>query len=189
RQIGSDETVRVRTFQETLRADESVIYQQFVGLPPGVYTVTVTVRDRNAPASTRQERTETVPRFAGRALRSPIPVYEGPGRTGRGQLPKLLVNPRATLGYGGDPLRLFVEAYGLLRGVPLLVRGCPQGGTGVAVATVLQRHRPGAHDAGERGARSVLPPRADREPTLSRERRPGLADGPGRGVHHAGRTR
>src|SRR5439155_674546 len=34
RQIASDETVRIRTFQETLRADESVIFQQFVGLRP-----------------------------------------------------------------------------------------------------------------------------------------------------------
>ena len=136
RQIGSDETVRVRTFQETLRADESVIYQQFVGLPPGVYTVTVTVRDRNAPASTRQERTDTVPRFAGRALSSPIPVYEGPGRTGRAQLPKLLVNPRATLPYGGDTLRFYVEAYGLLRGARLVARGFDLSGTEVAHDTV-----------------------------------------------------
>src|SRR5207245_7594393 len=135
RQIGSDETVRVRTFQETLRADESVIYQQFVGGPPGVYTVTVTVRDRNAPASTRQERTETVPRFAGRALSSPIPVYEGPGRTGRAQLPKLLVNPRATLPYGGDTLRFYVEAYGLLRGARLVARGLNLRGPGVGTAT------------------------------------------------------
>ncbi len=80
RQVASDETVRVRTFQETLRGDESVIYQQFVGLRPGVYTVSVTVRDRNNPATTRQEHVDTVPRFAGRALSSPIPVYQGAGR-------------------------------------------------------------------------------------------------------------
>src|SRR5438132_1234614 len=39
RQIGSDEQVRVHNFQETLRTDESVIYQQFVIVPPGVYYV------------------------------------------------------------------------------------------------------------------------------------------------------
>ena len=33
RQIGRDEQVRVRTFQETLRTDESIICQQFVTLP------------------------------------------------------------------------------------------------------------------------------------------------------------
>src|SRR5574341_682479 len=43
RQIGSDEQVRVRNFQETLRTDESVIFQQFVTLPPGDYQVMVLV--------------------------------------------------------------------------------------------------------------------------------------------------
>src|SRR5688572_29379828 len=42
RQFASDETVRVRAFQETLRADESVIYQKFIAVPPGIYRVTVT---------------------------------------------------------------------------------------------------------------------------------------------------
>ena len=136
RQIASDETVRIRTFQETLRADESVIFQQFVGLRPGVYTVTVTVRDRNAPAATRQERVDTVPRFAGRALSSPIPVYEGAGRTGVADLPKLLVNPRATLPYGGDTLRFYVEAYGMPPGARLTARALDQRGTAVAHDTV-----------------------------------------------------
>ena len=50
RQIGSDEQVRVRNFQETLRSDESVIFQQFVTLPPGIYYVMAMVRDRNGPS-------------------------------------------------------------------------------------------------------------------------------------------
>ncbi|HYU00827.1 MAG TPA: GWxTD domain-containing protein [Gemmatimonadales bacterium] len=136
RQIASDETVRIRTFQETLRADESVIYQQFVGLRPGVYTVTVTVRDRNAPAATRQERVDTVPRFAGRGLSSPLPVYEGAGRTSVAGPPKLLVNPRATLPFGGDTLRFYVEAYGMPPGARLTARALDQTGTAVAQDTV-----------------------------------------------------
>ena len=136
RQIASDETVRIRTFQETLRADESVIYQQFVGLHPGVYTVTVTVRDRNAPAATRQERVDTVPRFAGRGLSSPLPVYEGAGRTSVAGPPKLLVNPRATLPFGGDTLRFYVEAYGMPPGARLTARALDQTGTAVAQDTV-----------------------------------------------------
>jgi len=136
RQIASDETVRIRTFQETLRADESVIYQQFVGLRPGVYTVTVTVRDRNAPAATRQERVDTVPRFAGRGLSSPLPVYEGAGRASVAGPPKLLVNPRATLPFGGDTLRFYVEAYGMPPGARLTARALDQTGTAVAQDTV-----------------------------------------------------
>jgi len=75
RQIGSDEQVRVRNFQETLRTDESVIYQQFVMVPPGVYFVMAMVRDRNGPAYARAERADTAPRFAGPALTEPIAVY------------------------------------------------------------------------------------------------------------------
>ena len=136
RQIASDETVRVRTFQETLRGDESVIYQQFVGLRPGVYTVSVTVRDRNNPATTRQEHLDTVPRFAGRALSAPIPVYQGAGRSRVADLPQFLVNPRATLPYGADTLRFYIEAYGLPPGIRLAARGFDQSGAEVAHDTV-----------------------------------------------------
>ncbi|HYT70466.1 MAG TPA: GWxTD domain-containing protein [Gemmatimonadales bacterium] len=136
RQLASDQTIRVRTFQETLRADESVIYQQFVGLPPGVYTITVAVRDRNSPSSARQERADTVPRLAGRALSSVIPIYEGAGRAGLAELPKLLVNTRATLPYGGDSLRFYVEAYGVPAGTRLAARALDQGGVEVARDTI-----------------------------------------------------
>lgn len=136
RQVASEETVRVRTFQETLRADESVIYQQFVGLRPGVYTVTVTVRDRNSPSSTRQERSDTVPRFSGQALSSLIPIYEGSGRPSPAELPKLLANTRATLPYGGDSLRFYIEAYGMPPGTRLAARAFDQSGVQIAGDTV-----------------------------------------------------
>ena len=114
RQIARDEQVRVRSFQETLRGDESVIFQQFVTLPPGPYTVSVMVRDRNGPAFARTERVDTAPNLWSRpGLTRPIPVYEGVGRTQTAILPVLLANPRATLPYGSDTLRFYVEAYGL----------------------------------------------------------------------------
>lgn len=112
RQIGSDERVRVRNFQETLRTDESVIYQQFLMLPPGVYYVMAMVRDRNGPAFARAERADTAPRFAGPALTEPIAVYTAQGRATRSAVPKLVANPRATLPYGPDSMRFYVERYG-----------------------------------------------------------------------------
>src|SRR2546422_4432227 len=136
RHLTSDETVRVRTFQETQRGDESVIYQQFVDLAPGPYVVSVTLRDRNSPSSARQERSDTVPRFAGRGFSSPIPIYEGRGRTRLAELPKLLVNTRATLPYGGDSLRFYIEAYGLPRGARLAVRAVNRDSIAVATDTV-----------------------------------------------------
>jgi len=123
RQIGSDEQVRVRNFQETLRSDESVIFQQFVTLPPGIYYVMAMVRDRNGPAFARAERADTAPRFAGTAMTKPIAVYTAVGRPERRALPKLVANPRATLPYGPDSLRFYVERYGVRpAGEPIVAR-------------------------------------------------------------------
>jgi len=112
RQIGSDEQVRVRNFQETLRSDESVIFQQFLTLPPGPYYVMAMVRDRNGPAYARAERADTAPRFASPATAKPIAVYTAAGRSRRGDVPRLVANPRATLPYGPDSMRFYVERYG-----------------------------------------------------------------------------
>ncbi len=112
RQIDSDEQVRVRNFQETLRTDESVIFQQFLTLPPGVYYVMAMVRDRNGPAFARAERADTAPRFAGSGMTRPIAVYTAEGRPERGAAPKLVANPRATLPYGPDSMRFYIERYG-----------------------------------------------------------------------------
>ena len=112
RQIARDEQVRVRSFQETLRSDESVIFQQFVTLAPGTYRISVTVRDRNGSAVARAERVDTAPRFAGQGVNRPLAVYTAEGRTQRSALPKLVANPRATLPYGADSIRFYVEVYG-----------------------------------------------------------------------------
>ena len=128
RQFAGDEAVRVRTFQETLRADESVIYQQFIGVAPGTYRVTVTVRDRSGPAASHRERTDTVPRFAGQGMTAPLAVYQSSGRTRASVVPQLLVNPRATVSYGADTLRFYVEAYGERPGARMVARALDQGG-------------------------------------------------------------
>jgi len=154
RQFASDEAVRVRTFPETVRGDESVIYQQFITVPPGIYQVTVTVRDRNGPAASHRERTDTVPRFAGQGMSAPLAVYQGAGRTRASDVPKLLVNPRATVSYGADTLRFYVEAYGERPGARLVARALDPGGHEIwrdtvalagteALATGLALLRPG----------------------------------------------
>ena len=111
-----DETVRVRSFQETLRADESVIFQQYLNIPPGPCALSVVVRDRDGVGASRQEVTDTVPRFGDVGLSSPIPIYEGIGRDRRDTVPTLISNPRATLPYGNDTLSFYVEAYGFPAG-------------------------------------------------------------------------
>lgn len=119
RTITRDETVRVRSFQETLRADESVIFQQYVSVPPGPCTIAIVVRDRDAVGASRQEVVDTIPSFAGPTLSTPIPVYEGAGRSRRDTVPALVSNPRATLPYGNDTLFFYVEAYNLPAGNPI----------------------------------------------------------------------
>jgi GWxTD domain-containing protein len=112
RQVDSEEQVRVRTFQETLRSDESVIFQRFVEVPPGIYYVTAMVRDQNGPAFARAARIDTVPRFSDLGMSKPITVYTADGRLRRADFPKLVANPRATLPYGPDSMRFYVERYG-----------------------------------------------------------------------------
>ncbi len=136
RQVTSDQVVRVRGFQETLRADESIIFQQFLTLGAGVYHVSVLVRDRNGPALGRQERVDTVPAYTRRSLATPIAVYEGPGRGDAAERPKLLANPRATLPYGSDTLRFYVEGYGLAEPARLALRVIDHGGSDVLEDTV-----------------------------------------------------
>jgi GWxTD domain-containing protein len=117
-----DETVRVRTFNETLRVDESIVYQQMFALQPGIYSASVIVRDRNSPAYAEAQLIDTIPRFEGEGLSEPITTYQGAGRSRRDTLPDLLVNPRATLGYGSDSLRFYVEGYDLPAGTHLAAR-------------------------------------------------------------------
>ena len=131
-----EEAIRVRGFQETLRADESVIFQHFLTLAPGDYAVTVLVRDRNGPNFARQEAKVVVPRFTGRGLSSLVPYYEGPGRREADDLPRLLLNPRATLPYGGDSLRFYVEVYGT-RGAGLLAARAVDGAGAVVWADTV----------------------------------------------------
>ncbi len=111
-QVVRDETVRVRTFQETQRTDESVIFQHTLTLRPGAYELSMLVRDRNSPNVARAQDSDTVPVLAGRGIASPIPYYEGTGRTRLSDLPRVVVNPRATLPYGADSLKFYFEVYG-----------------------------------------------------------------------------
>lgn len=131
RQLGSDQAVRVATTGETRRADESVIFQQFIHLPPGELTVTVVVRDRNALKSTRDDGLLQVPTFGtGRPmLSSLVPVYRGTPRVARRSLPTILVNPRATSPQGADTLIFYLEGYDVDPGTAVTLQARHTDGT------------------------------------------------------------
>ena len=111
RSVARDETVRVSSVRETQRRDESVVFQEFLRVPPGAYQLRVVVRDANSPAVATAGALDTVPRFAGPSLSAPIPIYDGSGRGQLAAVPQLVVNPRGALHYGPDSLRLYVEGY------------------------------------------------------------------------------
>jgi len=104
RTIEATEQVRVPTFRETSRTDESIIWQQFLRLAPGRYTLTVSVKDESSIRASSEEVTLDVPRLLPDGLTSAVPVYEAIPRQVIDSLPRLLARPRATFVYGVDSL-------------------------------------------------------------------------------------
>ena len=119
-----EEAVTVGTFQETQRADETLVFQQAFLLPPGDYTVTVVVRDPGAGLFSRAESQITVPTFAAGSIGAPVLVYRARPRPDLWTEPNIVLNPRGTVAHGGDSLTVLIEAYGLPgpTKVPFLMR-------------------------------------------------------------------
>jgi hypothetical protein len=111
-QVARDERIRVSNFRETLRTEESVIFQQIVPVLAGDYVLSITVRDRNGPNVSRNQVTLRVPGLVAPAVSGPIAVYEAAPRTSLSALPTLVANPRNAVAYGSDSLRFYVESYG-----------------------------------------------------------------------------
>ena len=107
------QTVRVSSYKETTRGDESVIFQQYLRLPPGAYTLALTVRDAESARAVTREIPLIVRGFGGgTAVSSAIPVYQADLRARRDTLPMLVPNPRATAIFGQDTaLSMYVESY------------------------------------------------------------------------------
>lgn len=105
----SNQTVRVVSFKETQRGEESVLFQQQLLVPPGNYSIAVLVRDGGTSRSGTQERTVDVPRFGDRPS-TPIIAFEVTARTNVATGPVLLANARSTIVLGRDSeLPLYVE--------------------------------------------------------------------------------
>ncbi len=136
-QFPADEEVRVAAFQETLRRDESVVFQRFLHLPPGVVEATVAVRDRYGAGFSRAVGSLDVPRYGvGPGLSAFVPVYEGSSRTAVADRPPVVVNPRATARYGTDTLTFYLEAYDVAPGARAVVRAVDAAGDEVWRDTV-----------------------------------------------------
>jgi GWxTD domain-containing protein len=109
-----DEVIRVESFLETQRNDESVIVEQGFLLVPGSYTLAVTVRDPSSNAASRAEQPVEVPSFAAGGITAPILVYNAQPRSSTGDSLQMVLNPRGTVANGGgDSLMMYVEGYRL----------------------------------------------------------------------------
>ena len=105
--------VRVASYKETSRGDESLIFQQYIRLAPQVYALNLTVRDVESGRTTVRDVNVTVPRIGVPGYSSAVPVYEAEPRLRRDTLPVLVPNARATAVFGQDSsLMVYVERYG-----------------------------------------------------------------------------
>jgi GWxTD domain-containing protein len=111
-QASTTSMVRVASFQEAQRSDESIFFHQGFLLAPGAYDLTVIVRDLSANTSSRVERTVDVPLFGPGSVSIPSMVYEVRARTAVAESLHAVLNPRGTVANGGsDTLFLYVEGY------------------------------------------------------------------------------
>lgn len=106
-----DEEVRVAEFNETLRADESVLFQQLYHLKAGSYHVTVLVRDMATGRQAQADADYVAPDFSAATFSAPILAYQVTGRRTREQDLAVVLSPRGTVNYGGDTLLALVEGY------------------------------------------------------------------------------
>jgi GWxTD domain-containing protein len=106
-----DEIVRVPTFQETMRADESVLFQQVLRITPGAYKVSVAVRDAGSTSESRAQGEYTAPAFTPGTTSAPILAYQATGRGARADPLSVVLNSRGAVGYGADTLLAYVEGY------------------------------------------------------------------------------
>lgn len=121
---GQEETVRVDTFQETGRADESVLFQKFFRLLPGTYQVTVTLRDLQSGTINKAEIPLNVTPLGAPTTSAPILAYQVTGRERLDQSLRIVLNPRGAVAFGGDTLLAYIEGYGYTSptAVPFQVR-------------------------------------------------------------------
>ncbi|HEX6574607.1 MAG TPA: GWxTD domain-containing protein [Gemmatimonadaceae bacterium] len=118
--INAMEIVRVATFKEVNRNDESVIFQNYFRVPPGDYHVSFTVRDVASNRSASQEGAINVPRLTQGNLSTPLLVYEASRRSTLDSLPRLLASPRSSAVFGQDStVSVYLEAYGAQPSLPV----------------------------------------------------------------------
>lgn len=111
--VDATEIVRVGSFREINRTDESIIFQHYLRVAPGTYGMTANVRDIGGSRSAGQDVSINVPALTPGHLSSPTVVYEATGRSALDSLPGMLPSPRSSAVFGRDStVAVYVEGYG-----------------------------------------------------------------------------
>jgi GWxTD domain-containing protein len=111
------QTIAVQTFKETMRGDETIVFQRYIMVPPGAYQLALTITDRATNNASAVQASITVPTLAAGTLSSPTTVFSATARARRDTLPDVIANPRSTLVFGRDSVApIYLEAYGLAAG-------------------------------------------------------------------------
>jgi len=111
--VNAMEIVRVGSFREINRSDESIIFQHYFHIPPGNYALSATVRDVGGSRNATQQVSVLVPALGTGRLSTPTPVYEATGRIILDSAPGLLASPRSSAVFGRDStVAIYVEGYG-----------------------------------------------------------------------------
>lgn len=118
----SHETVRVTSPRETSASEPRIVFQRFVRLPPGSYTMSLMVQDDHAPTEGALRVPVVVPRLAAGSLSSVVPVFGATPRSRADSMPALIANPSATVVFGRDSLAVvYLEGYALAAGAHLSI--------------------------------------------------------------------
>jgi GWxTD domain-containing protein len=140
--VNSMEIVRVPTFKEINRTDESVIFQHYFLVRPGAYNISFQVRDVISARSAAQEGVITIPSLRDGQLSTPLLVYEATRRDALDSMPRILASPRSSAVFGQDSaVAVYLEGYG--RQARLPVGFIVQNDRGAVVwrdTVVLQQH-------------------------------------------------
>lgn len=111
--LNRDQSIKVATFAETQRSEESVLFQEGLTLAPGSWKIAVTVGDPAPGRSSRAEADYNVPRFAPGTFSALYMAYQVKARPTRTTPISVILNPRGTVAYGTDSAMAFIEAYSL----------------------------------------------------------------------------
>jgi len=110
-EIVAREEVRVATFRETSRRDESVVFQSFVTALPGNRRARLRVNGLAFSGGLHIDSTLTVPAFGPGSIADPLLAYQARPRPGRDRSPQLILSPRATVEFATPPaIAIYIEA-------------------------------------------------------------------------------